>query len=311
MTFQQLEYIVLVDQTRHFNNAATMSGVTQSTLSGAISKLEQEIDVIIFDRSKHPIEPTPLGRRIIDQARVILHNSQQLRDMAQSEKDEAQSELLIGMSPSVSPSIYPRMSQRLKMQYPGIKTVITEMASDTLIAKLQRSELDMLILPIVGDLPGDLMCVDLYIERFMMYISASSTSALCQREWVRPEDLMNGELWTLRSMHDRYQQISHIIHQTTAHNTTLDSGSLCTLVQLVDANGGFTLLPELYRNVLTPSQQRNLKPIQGPDFIRTVSIIIRKDYMRERMLNIIADAVRHSVPQNLFCAALNRETIKI
>lgn len=309
MTFQQLEYIVLVDQTRHFNNAATMSGVTQSTLSGAIAKLEQEIDVVIFDRSKHPIEPTPLGKQIIEQAKVILHNSQQLRDLAQNEKTGDHGELLIGISPSVSPSVYPRMSQRLRMQYPGIRTVITEMTSETLIAKLQRSELDMLIIPNTGTIPGDLMSIDLYSERFMLYVSSSS--ALCQREWVRPEDLMSGELWTLRSMHDRYSQISGVIHQKTVHTTTLDSGSLCTLVQLIDANGGFTLLPELYRNVLTPNQQRNLKPIQGPNFIRTICIVIRRDYMRERMLNIIADSVRHSVPQELFCAALNRETIKI
>lgn len=309
MTFQQLEYIVSVDETRHFNNASTACGVTQSTLSGAIAKLEQEIDVVIFDRSKHPIEPTTLGRRIIDQAKVILHNSQQLRDMVKTEKDGDHGVLLIGISPSVSPSIYPRMSQRLRMQYPGIKTVITEIASDQLISKLQRSELDMVILPTVGTLASDLMSVDLYTERFMLYVSPSS--GLNQRNWVRNEDLMNGEMWTLRSMHDRYSQLSHYIHQQTMHTTLLDTGSLCTLVQLVDANGGFTLLPELYRNVLTPEQRKNLKPIQGPNFIRTVSLVIRHDYMRERMLNIIADAVRYAVPQDMFCAALNKEQIKL
>ena len=98
MTFQQLEYIVAVDEHRHYVNAATLCGVTQATLSATIQKLEQEIDVVIFDRSKHPIEPTELGKRIISQAKVILHNSQQLRDMVQNEKTSDYGDLFIGIS---------------------------------------------------------------------------------------------------------------------------------------------------------------------------------------------------------------------
>lgn len=302
MTFQQLEYIVAVDTHRHFVNAATACGVTQSTLSSTISKLEQEIDVVIFDRSKHPIEPTALGQRIINQARVILHNSQQLRDLVQNEKESDKGNLFIGIIPSVAPYLYPNMARAMRNEYPNVHTSVTEDYAEQLVEKLQRAELDMAIVSGTEIKDTNLLEIELYTERFLLYVSPSSS--LWQREWVRPEDLQDGAIWAMRAFHDHYPQLSTLTHRETFHNTTLDFGNLRTLIDLVNVNGGYTLVPELFKLTLSPEQQKNLRPIQGPRFFRTISLVIRQDYMRERMLNIMADAVKRTVPTEMLSQRL-------
>ncbi len=302
MTFQQLEYIVAADTYRHFVNAATACGVTQSTLSTTIAKLEQEIDVVIFDRSKHPIEPTELGKRIISQAKVILHNSQQLREMIHFEKESDVGSLLIGIIPSVTPCIYPKMARFMRETCPNIHTTVTEDYAEKLIDRLQRAELDMAVVSNTEIKDTNLYEIELYTERFVIYVSPASP--LWHREWLRPEDLQDGGIWAMRAFHDHYPQLSSVTHRESYHNTTLEYGNLRTLIDLVDANGGYTILPELFRNALSPEQQKNIRTIQGPKFYRTISLVIRQDYMRERMLNIVADAVKRAVPAEMISQRL-------
>ncbi len=309
MTFQQLEYIVAVDTHRHFVNAATACGVTQSTLSTTIAKLEQEIDVVIFDRSKHPIEPTALGNRIISQARVILHNSQQLRDLVLNEKASDKGNLLIGIIPSVSPYLYPGMAKEMRNTYPNVHTTIIESFAEDLIERLQRAELDMAIVSGTEVKDTNLLEIELYTERFLLYVSP--TSPLWLRESLRPEDLYDGNIWAMRAFHDHYPQLSSITHKGSFHNTAIDRGSIFTLINLVNANGGYTLVPELFRNALPADLQRNLRNIQGPKFFRTISLVIRQDYMRERMLNIIAESVKSVVPKEIIKERLIKFKITI
>lgn len=309
MTFQQLEYIVAVDNYRHFVNAATACGVTQSTLSSTIAKLEQEIDVVIFDRSKHPIEPTELGKRIISQAKVILHNSQQLREMVRFEKESDFGNLLLGIIPSVAPCIYPKMARFMHDTCPNIHTTVTEDYAEDLIARLQRAELDMAILSNSEIKDTNLYEIELYTERFVIYVSPASP--LWHREWLRPEDLQDGGIWAMRAFHDHYPQLAAITHRESYHNTTLDHGNLRTLIDLVDTNGGYTILPELFRNVLSAERQKNIRTIQGPRFYRTISLVIRQDYMRERMLNIVADAVKRAVPAEMISQRLLKYKITL
>ncbi len=310
MTFQQLEYIVAVDKSRHFVNAATACGVTQSTLSSTISKLEQEIGVVIFDRSKHPIEPTPMGERIIRQAEIILHNSAQLRAMVQNERDEVQGQLLLGMIPSVAPVLFPKMGRIISSIAPNLQTHIHEHGSAKLVEQMQRSEIDMAIMN-SGDVKDtNLLCIDLWTERFVLY--AAEGHPLHNRDNVRPEEMRDGTIWTLRSFHDHYPQLTDITHQNTLRHTFLESGSLYTLVAAVDANGGFTLLPEVFANYLTPEQRKGLHNINSGKFFRTVSLAIRQDYLREGMLNAVTGAIKRIIPQELLSTRItNFEKIKL
>lgn len=310
MTFQQLEYIVAVDKSRHFVNAATACGVTQSTLSATISKLEQEIDVVIFDRSKHPIEPTPMGERIIRQAEVILHNSAQLRAMVQNEKDEVQGQLLLGMIPSVAPVLFPQMGRLVSTLAPNLQVHIHEHNSAKLIDQLQRSELDLAIMDSVDVKDSNLMCIDLWTERFVLY--ASDSHPLRHRETVRIEEMLDGNIWTLRAFHDHYPQLTEVTHQSTLRHTFLESGSLHTLMAAVDANGGFTLLPEIFSTCLSAEQHKGLHKINSGKFFRTISLAVRQDYLREGMLNVVTGAIKRIIPNELLSSRIaNFERIKL
>ena len=310
MTFQQLEYIIAVDKSRHFVNAAAALGVTQSTLSMAISKLEQEIDVTIFDRSKHPIEPTPMGKRIIQQAEVILHNSSQLLSMVQSERDQVQGQLLIGMTPSVAPVLFPRIGRIITAAAPNLRVHIHEQSSEPLVNSLQRSELDMIIINSSEVKDSSLLEIGLWTERFLVY--ASEGHALRHRENIRVEELLDGNIWTLRSFHDQYPQLTEVTHQNTLRQTFLETGSLLTLIAAVDANGGFTLLPESYAACLTAQQREGLHPVNSGKFFRSMSMVIRQDYMREGMLNVVIGAIKQIIPRQLLAARIaNFDRVKI
>lgn len=309
MTFQQLEYIVAVDNYRHFVKAATACGVTQSTLSTTIAKLEQEIDVIIFDRSKHPIEPTALGQLIISQANVILHNSEMLRELVQNEKEGDRGHLRIGMLPSLAPAVFPSFAKQARTLYPNIVTNVMEGPAQAIIDRLQKAELDMAMLSSSDITDTNLLEVELFTERFLLYVSPAHM--LHNRERVTPEDLQDGDIWVLKSFHDRYQQLSELVHRETMHTSFLETGSISTLISLVDQNGGYTLIPQLYENVLNEQQRKNVRFIQSPKFFRTVSLAFRRDYMRERMLNIVADIIKHVVPEDMIKARLNKFKITL
>lgn len=304
MTFQQLEYIVAVDKYRHFVNAATACGVTQATLSSLIQKLEEEIDVIIFDRSKRPIEPTTLGKKIIAQANLILHNSKELRELVASERSEESGTLRLGIVPSVACYLYPTLVKLLRAEHPNIAIECYEEPADPLISKMQHSELDMAVLPSHTIEKSNLMGIELYTERFMAYVSASHR--LSQQQWVRPEDLQDGEIWTLTEFHDRYPALINLTRQSPFHPSQIAAGSFATLLQMVDVGGGHTIIPQLMEKILSADQKQRLKLILSDKTFRTVSLVIREDYMRERMLNIIVAAIKQIIPDDMLVERLKK-----
>lgn len=310
MTFQQLEYIVAVDNTRHFVKAATACGVTQSTLSSTIQKLEQEIDVIIFDRSKHPIEPTPMGRQVIQQATVILHNSSMLRQLAQSERDEARGKLFIGMMPEVAQVLYPYMESIIKSDAPFLEPHVSALPPSQLISMLQQSELDMALVSTADIADSNLLSVELWTERFVLYISPAS--AIYSRENIRPEDLQDGDIWVMRDFHDSYPQLTDVTHGETMHISFLDSGNLPTLIATVDANGGYTLIPETCSQMLTPEQRSNIRRINSGKYFRSIVLAFRKDFLREGMLNIVTNTVKRIIPHEMLSSRLaNFDKVKL
>lgn len=310
MTFQQLEYIVAVDKYRHFNNAATVCGVTQSSLSATIQKFEQEIDVVIFDRSKHPIEPTEMGRRIIQQAEVLLHNSTMLRELVRSERNEERGTLLIGMMPEVAQVLFARMARHIKENAPSVETRVCALPPRQVIDKLQRSELDLVITSTLDIQDTNLLSIDLWTERFVLYVSPASS--LFHRENIRLEDLQDGEIWVLRDFHDAYPQLSDVIHKATLRRSFLDFGNLPTLVSAVDFNGGYTLLPESYSDCLSAEQRQNIRKINSGKLFRTITLAYRKDFMREGLLNVVTEAIKRILPHDMLSARLNNfEKIKL
>ncbi|MBR3387590.1 MAG: LysR family transcriptional regulator, partial [Bacteroidales bacterium] len=195
MTLQELKYIVAIDQYRHFGKAAEACGLTQSTLSLMVKKLEDELDVRIFDRNAHPVVPTEIGRKIIDQAKVVLYNTDQITEMTRSEKKVLSGPLRIALISTISPVLMPGMFKFLGERYPAISLQMEEMLTETIIDKLRKAEVDMGILSGPVDDPG-LLEIPLYHERFFAYVSP--TNPAYAQESIREDTLFSQPLWIIK-----------------------------------------------------------------------------------------------------------------
>ena len=172
MNLQQLEYIVALDKYRHFQRAAESCGVSQPTLSALIQKLEEELDLTLFDRKSHPISTTDSGRAVIDQARVVLYHVAQLKEMTTKEKEMNTGTIRIGIIPTVAPYILPRLFKQMQQMFPQIELKAFELRTSVIIEQLRKAELDMAILATPLEQP-DFLEIPLYYEKFAAYVSPS------------------------------------------------------------------------------------------------------------------------------------------
>ena len=195
MTLQQLRYIVAIDDHRHFGKAAEACGLTQSTLSLMVKKLEEELDVRIFDRDAHPVTPTAIGRKIIDRAKVVLYNTEQIVEMTRSEKDLLSGPLKIALISTTSPVLTPGLFKFFGERYPSISLQTEEMLTDTMLDKLRKADVDMGILAGPVREPG-LLEIPLYHERFLAYVSPDNPAYA--QESIRAASLFEQPLWIIR-----------------------------------------------------------------------------------------------------------------
>ena len=195
MTLQQLKYIIAIDDYRHFGKAAEYCGLTQSTLSLMVKKLEEELDVKIFDRDTYPISPTEMGRKIIDQAKVVLYHVNQISEITHSEKELLSGPLRIAVISTVSPVLLPGMFKYFGNNYPSISFQTEEMITDTIKDKLRKAEVDMGI--VAGPVQDtDLLEIPLYHERFLAYLSEESP--LFSKKTISMEDLYGQSIWIIK-----------------------------------------------------------------------------------------------------------------
>ena len=308
MTIQQLEYVLALDKTRHFVRAAELCGVTQPTLSAMIQKLEDEMDCKIFDRSRQPIEPTEIGRQIIKQAQVIIYQVNQLKESVRNEKETLSGVLNLAIIPTIAPYLLPQFIASFKNLYPNITLKVSEMHTDTIIEKLRIAEIDMAILSTpLND--AKILEVPLYYEKFVAYISQNEP--IYERTELSASDMPMDRLWVLEEGHCLRNQVFNFCHEKPHHNSTYEAGSIDTLVKIVDINGGYTVIPELHIELLSEKQKLNLREIVKPEATREISIVIRHDFVREGMLNAVAECVKQIIPVHMLDARLKKFAIKI
>ena len=170
MTLQQLEYIIAIENYGYFVEAAEACGVTQSTMSLMVKKLEEELDVRIFNRDTHPVSVTEIGRKVIDEAKLVVYHAKQLTELTRSEKELCSGDLNVAMITSVVPVLMAGMFKFMKLHYPDLRLQMEEMMTSTILAKLKKAEVDMGILTSPINDP-DLLEIPLYHERFFAYVS--------------------------------------------------------------------------------------------------------------------------------------------
>ncbi|MDD3078929.1 MAG: LysR substrate-binding domain-containing protein [Paludibacter sp.] len=307
MTLQQLEYIIALDKTRHFVRAAEMCGVTQPTLSAMIQKLEDELDCKIFDRSMHPIVPTEVGKVVLNQAQVILYNVDQLKENLNTEKGSLAGTLSLAMIPTVAPYLLPGFIAAFRENYPEISLKVTEMRTESVIRSLHNAEIDMAILSTPLEDPK-ILEVPLYYEKFVAYISPNE--AIYQQEEISTNEMPLDHLWVLEEGHCLRNQIFNFCDNNT-HSSVYEAGSIDTLVKIVDVNGGYTVIPELHIDLLSEKQKLNLRKIVRPEAAREISLVIRQDFVREGVLNAVANCIKHIIPQHMLDARLKKFAIKL
>ena len=242
MTIIQFEYIIAVDNHRHFGKAAEACFVTQPTLSMQIQKLEDQLGVLIFDRGKHPVAPTEIGRRIIAQARMVVSDAKKIGEIIAEEKGEIAGELTVGIIPSLSPYLLPLFVHNFIEKYPKVTLVVKELITEEVIKALHSETLDLGIIVTPYD---DTSLIEklLFYEDFKGYVSAKSP--LFQKDKIEAGDISHEELWLLNEGHCFRDQVLNICQSNPLTDTHFkyESGSLEALKKIVDRHGGLTLLP--------------------------------------------------------------------
>ena len=307
MTLQQMEYIVAVNKYRHFVAASEQCGVTQPTLSQMIQKLEQELGVLIFDRTKHPIEPTAMGIRVIKQAEMVLFETRKIAEMVDSEVKGLEGALKIGVIPTLAPYLIPEFIYRFRQSYSSVNLTITELQTATLIDALKRGILDMFIAatPLEED---EFYEIPLYYEKFVAYFASQD---LPVEAHLSAKTMPNDNLWVLQEGHCVRDQIFNFCEPDAQYNHVFEAGSIDTLIRIVDKNGGYSVIPELQLPYLTDDQRKNVREISCPPAVREISVVIRRDFVRERMLNAVADTIKQVMPSHMLDERLKKFSIRL
>ncbi len=308
MTLQQFEYIIAVSKHKHFGKAAEACGITQSTLSSMIQKLELELDTQIFNRATHPVSLTPLGEEIVKQAEVVMYNSAQVKELALSEKCKEEGEIKLAVIPTIAPYILPNLIKDINKKYPKLKLSIIEERTSNIIEMLNEAKIDVALLATPLDVPN-MLEIPIYYEKFVAYVSPND--ALHSSKEINSTELPERNLWVLKEGHCLRNQVFNICESESKYSTIYEAGSIDTLIKIVDNNGGYTVIPELHRPFLGKKQQANVRELISPVPNREISLMVRHDFVRERILNILAETIRTIVPPTMIDNRLKKFAIRL
>lgn len=299
MTLVQLEYIVAVDTYRSFVGAAEKCFVTQPTLSMQIQKLEEMLNIKIFDRSKQPVVPTEIGAQIIEQARVVLQESQKIKEIISDQQQDVTGELKVGIIPTVAPYLLPKVIAAMMEKYPDLKLVIWEYTTEDIIHHLKTGVLDCGIMATpLGD--NAIEELPLYYENFVTYISKNSK--LYKKKTIDADDLEDENIWLLNEGHCMRSQVLNICRSTKQNRLqglTYNTGSVETLIRMVDMNNGATLLPELALEELSSRQLSKVRYFKSPEPVREISLATHKNFIKKRMLNALKEEILAVIPKTM------------
>lgn len=298
MTIQQLEYLIAVDKHRHFGQAAESCFVTQPTLSAQLGKLEKELGVILFDRSKMPVIPTELGVTVIAQAKKVVSESKGIFELVAQLKGDISGTIKLGILPTLAPYLLHLFIRKFLETYPHVKMEVQEMVTEEIVKKLKNDELDLGIVVTPLEEPG-LLEKPLFYEKFYAYFSKGHD--LLAQEEIRPELIKKEELWVLQQGHCFRDQVLNFCDQSLSghKNFHYESGSLEGLRNMVNRYKGLTLLPELATWELSPEEKSRLRPFVGTSPTREVSIILNRNFLKQKLVGLLFKAITEAIPYEM------------
>lgn len=291
MTITQLKYVIAVAEHQNFTKAAEKTFVTQPTLSMQIQKLEEELDILIFDRSKKPIELTSVGQQIVDQARNIVNEADRMQDIVDQQKGFIGGTFKLGIIPTIMPTLLPMFLRTFTNRYPKVQLRIEELTTDEIIHKLNDGHIDAAIAasPLgqekIKERP-------LYYEPFVGYIPENHR--LFNHGKIDSKDLDLDDILLLEDGHcfrDGVINLCKAHHLASSDSFQLESGSFETLIKLSDEGLGMTLLPYLHTIDLPDRQKKYLHYFNDPSPAREVSLIYHKSELKMQIIEALHDVI--------------------
>ena len=317
MTIIQLKYAIAVSEYKNFTLAAEKCFVTQPTLSMQIQKLEGELNIQIFDRTKKPIELTDIGSKIINQCKKIVGESEKMKDVVDQDRGIIGGDFRIGIVPTVMSTLLPIFLKELVNKFPLLKVSFFEFPTSELIFKLKNKHLDLIIAstPLEDD---ELIEKPIYYEPFIAYLP--KTNPHFGKSEIIPSDLYSNDLLLLKDGNCFRNSIENLCFDCNEYKGKfeLKSGNFETLINLVDKGLGITFLPYLHTLRLNDSQKKMLHNFKNPKPSREISVVYHKNELKihiineiRKLLNYLTKAKIHFNDVNIISPLKNREATRV
>lgn len=308
MNLQQLRYIVAIDRFRNFAKAADACNITQPTLSAMLLKLEEELDVKIFDRTNKSVKPTTAGKRLIVQAQKVLLETERITEIVNEDKGQICGSLSMSVGPTIAPYLLPKFIKHYRNLYPTVDLNITEMKAHFMLDALLNGDIDCGI-AISGNVRQGILELPLYIEKFYVYLSEKCGHKL---QTFNPENLEHENMWIMKEAQCLRDSAFSFCKEKSKGHHIYEAGSIETLIRIVDENGGYTIIPEMHLPFLSDNQRDNVRSIEGNYLSqRRVSLYIKDDYIREQMLNTITETLKMFMPKGMLSERIVKYGIRI
>ncbi len=311
MTLTQLRYILAVDRCRNFGEAARECFVTQPTLSAQIHKLEDYLQIQIFDRTQTPTAPTALGIKVLERARKLVQEADALEELGMSLRKEMKGEFSLAVIPTIAPYLVPLFAEKFVKLHPQVKLKIFEYQTHEIIQLLKEDKIDGAILATPLEEKG-LNEEHLFYEPFSLFFSPKHE--LLKKKQIDDKELNSSEAWLLKEGHclrAQALQLCHVKHQSTQTNLYFEAGSLETLIQMVKNGEGFTFLPELCSSQMSAADQKNLRPFKSFVPVREISFVTGPFAIKLSIQEGLIEMIKKQLPVHLKKSPKKAEILSI
>ncbi len=302
-----MQYVVAVDTYRHFATAAEKCFVSQPTLSMQLKKMEEELELVLFDRTRQPVVPTEAGQEVIEQCRIVLQEAEKVGRIAQEAKDEISGEFRLGIIPTIAPYLLPLFAGEFKRKYPSVHLIVQEVVTEQIEELLQKDLLDagVLVTPLHNEHVTE---QPLYYEEMLIYVNPQHP--LSSKPVIKVNDIATPDIWLLSDGHCFRHQVINLCELENLESDLpfdFEGGSLDTMMKIIDREGGFTLIPELAGMEITGDKDRRVRHFSNIVPLREVSLVYTRRFAKAKMLDILAESIKETIPGHML--SMERGTI--
>ena len=298
MTLNQLIYALELKKHLNFQRAAEHLSISQPALSIQIKKLEEELDILLFNRNTSPMEVTRDGQLFLIRAQELVSNARQLENFSYELKEDFKGTLVIGIIPTLAPFLIPLFSQRFIEKYPELQLIIQEQMTEQVITNLRTGDIDAGIISTPVNIYG-IKTIPMFYERFYLYAS-SKTNFHAQE--ISIEEINQSNLWLLdegNCFRDQVTNFCNLDMIRKGKQFIYQSNSIDALIRIVDTHGGMTILPELTTLSLDSYQEENLKTIKGKSKAREIGMAVTSNYTKARFINALKVIIEENIPSHM------------